>query len=263
MSQMPMGSIACYDEVQQVCFQDSPDLIHDGTLVRSASPIPGPLAALERTVDEVTPIAVYITNEINRNAHGEHATRLARLNAFSSTECIEDFQQLPWWQQLLGLGLTPEACVDMEMNNRAAAILGWAVLVMQNAEWDHKPIIRTRFNPRFPGAIQTWHIHGHEEFFYDIWSNVHYGYVGVACGFSESMLLDGAGLEQIGSTLLRWNWPERSPGVAGMRAFDDPSDRESIRIGIRLYQSTPENLTAEAVLRAIVGNTQLTRRPFP
>ncbi|MDA1016020.1 MAG: polymorphic toxin type 44 domain-containing protein [Planctomycetota bacterium] len=252
-----------YDEENQICLAVDPVCIDEGTLTRTTSPTPGPLGVSELPIDEVTPIAVYITNEINRNAHGDDATKLAEMNEFSYLGCIEDFQQLPWWQQLLGLGVKPETCIDLEISNRGAALLGWAVLVMQDAEWDHKPTIRSRFNPRHPGGIQTWHVYGNEEFYYDIWSNIHYGYVGVACGFSESMLLDGAGMEQIGSTLLRWDWPKRSPGVAGMRAFDDASDRESIRIGIRLYQTTPNNLTSNAVLQAVLRNTELTRRSYP
>jgi hypothetical protein len=64
--------------------------------------------------------------------------------------------------------------------------------------------------------------------YYDIWSNIHFGYAGSAAGFEEGVLLDGAGLEQIGTDLLRRRWPTRSQGVQGLRAYDDKSDRASI-----------------------------------
>ncbi|MOA31335.1 hypothetical protein D3C78_1524870 [compost metagenome] len=74
-------------------------------------------------------------------------------------------------------------------------------------------------------AYGIWHKHGKQDYSYDIWSNIHYGYVGMAGGFSESLLLDGAGLEQIASDSLRWirdskkfPGPKRSEGVDGLRA---------------------------------------------
>ncbi|WP_241150813.1 polymorphic toxin type 44 domain-containing protein, partial [Pseudomonas viridiflava] len=95
----------------------------------------------------------------------------------------------------------------------------------QNRPWDHKPIIR-----RTIGGI--WHKQGKYDYFYDIWSNVHYGYVGMAGGLSESVLLDGAGAEQIildagrkvdeVFTKPKAQWelpgPNRSGDVDGLRA---------------------------------------------
>lgn len=85
----------------------------------------------------------------------------------------------------------------------------WALKVRQNGDWDHKPIIAARFHPRSQGGLQHWHLHGNILYYYEVWSNIHYGYVGRASGFSEAVLLDGAGLEQIGSTLLRLKFPEK------------------------------------------------------
>lgn len=41
-----------------------------------------------------------------------------------------------------------------------------------------------------------WQKHGEYDYFYDIWSNIHYGYVGVALGFSAAEMINGAGLAQ-------------------------------------------------------------------
>ncbi len=69
---------------------------------------------------------------------------------------------------------------------------------------------------------RVWHKQGEVDYFYDIWSNIHYGYVGRAGGLSESVLLDGAGLEQIASDSIRkvQKWakrkgPTRSADIEG------------------------------------------------
>lgn len=211
--------------------------------------------------DEITAIARFIAGEMNRNAHGEDARRIRELNEFSAEECIADWQDLPWWQQLLGPGA--DECVRRELSCRIAALLAWAAKVRQDGDWDHKPIIRSRFTPRRQDAQQVWHLCGNVEFYYDIWSNIHYGYVGTACGFSRGVLLDGAGLEQIGSTFLRdAEMPERSEDVSGLRAYDDPSDRASITIGIRLYEETPSGVTARQILQRVRSNPDLTTQPY-
>ncbi|MDH1262060.1 polymorphic toxin type 44 domain-containing protein [Pseudomonas sp. GD03944] len=53
---------------------------------------------------------------------------------------------------------------------------------------------------QFGGA---WQNCGQMDYVYDIWSNIHYGYVRRAGFFSESVLPDGAGLEQIASDSIR------------------------------------------------------------
>jgi len=55
---------------------------------------------------------------------------------------------------------------------------------------------------------------------YDIWSNMHYGFVGIKAGFSEEHLLSGADKAQVFDN-------------AGATQ-DDPFDREAILAGIRL-----------------------------
>lgn len=239
--------------------------IDTGTMCRAASPLPGPLGAPRPTRprgDEVTPIASYIAGEMNANAHGEDARRMREMNGFSITQCITDFQQLPWWKQLLGLGITPDDCLNVGMSYKVAALLRWSLLVRQDGPWDHKPYIRKNFHPVVPGGEQHWHHRGGVLYYYDIWSNIHYGYVGAACGFSESELLDGAGLEQIGSDLWRRKWPSGSEGVEGVRRYDDPSDREAITIGIRLHGAAPNRVTAAQVLQEVEASRSLYKKPY-
>jgi hypothetical protein len=166
--------------------------------------------------DEITPIAVYIAHEMNTNAHGADAQRMYELNTFSSTKCIAEYQRLEWWRQLLGAGITPQQCVKYEITFPQAALLAWTAKVMQGSDWDHKTTIPVKFHPRDPKA-QHWHLYGDTLYYYDVWSNLHYGYVGAAAGFSDAALLDGAGLEQFGSDVLRGRLPQRTGKGTALR----------------------------------------------
>lgn len=213
-----------------------------------------------KLVDELTPIASYMAKEMNTNALGADCKRMAGLNAFSSQRCIDDYLRAPWWQRLVGI--QPQQCIDMELSSGAAALLLWTSKVMQDADWDHKPKLRKKFlSPTTKSRV--WHTYGATQYYYDIWSNIHYGYVGAAAGFSESVLLDGAGLEQIGSDLLRQRWPKGASGVTGLRRFDDFSDRAAIAMGLRLYPVFPGSVSASVLLTRVLATPGLSARPGP
>jgi len=210
------------------------------------------------SADEITPIAVYIAHEMNTNAHSPDCVRMRQLNAQSSEACIAEYFKAPWWRKLFG-AMTPRQCVDIVITSRQAALMMWAIKVMQDSDWDHKPKIRTRF-VSVSTKSGAWHRYGQTEYYYDIWSNIHYGYVGVAAGFTESVLLDGAGLEQIGTDILRRRWPKRALGENGLRAFDDDSDRIAISIGIRMYQQYPKHVTAKEIVTMVLASSGLATR---
>jgi len=99
-------------------------------------------------------------------------------------------------------------------------------------------------------------------------NTVHYGYVGRAGGLSESVLLDGAGGEQIISDALRkaqevvtkpreqWELPgpNRSANVDGLRAWDDAPDRISISVGVNLYRQHPNRgITAKMIMDQVLA----------
>jgi hypothetical protein len=153
--------------------------------------------------------------------------------------------------------------VDRGLTAKPAAHLAWATLVRQNGPWDHKPIIARRFTPAVTSGEQHYHRHHGHLYFYDVWSNVHYGFVGRACGFSESELLDGAGLEQIASDALRGNRPSASEGVQGLRRYDHPSDRAAVTIGVRAFATLRDVLSASDLVSLIVAQRmQLEARPY-
>lgn len=201
--------------------------------------------------DEVTPIVEYIVKEMNTNRASSTAQKILELNSYDYEACIKEYVDAPWYRQLF---MDPQICSNTAISTKLAAWLAWAEKVRTGAEWDHKPFIRSNFHPAVPNGTQEWHHHQGYVYYYDIWSNIHYGYVGTACGFSQSALLDGAGLEQLGS--LPWRM---RPGVSGLRRFDDSSDQAAITIGIKLF---PNAATVRDVLEAVVKSTELEKKPL-
>jgi Bacterial toxin 44 len=71
------------------------------------------------------------------------------------------------------------------------------------------------------------------EYFYDIWSNIHFGYVGRAAGFSGSVL----------------QWGAARGGSAGV---NDPMDVETMQIGIDLWDRYGSSLTQKQLIEEIL-----------
>jgi hypothetical protein len=192
---------------------------------------------------------------MNTNAATADVRRMRDLNNDNSQQCIAEYYSAPWWRKLFGT-LNPSQCLDIEISAKQAALLMWGMKVRQNGDWDHKPKLRSRYNG------DVWYEYEGRDYYYDIFSNIHYGYVGVAAGFSGDDLLDGAGLEQIASDVLRRRAPSCDPAVKGLRCYDDASDRTAISIGVELRNvNRNKYVSVEQVMGEIVGNTNLSSRP--
>ncbi|MEX5576054.1 polymorphic toxin type 44 domain-containing protein [Pseudomonas lijiangensis] len=199
--------------------------------------------------DMMEQVASYIAGEMNRNITHPSVLRMKKLTSFDAAAENEKFQKLPWYARL-----SPPNFEAMELGNTVSAMALWAERVGQNRPWDHKVTIGQQFGG-------PWQKQGQVDYFYDIWSNIHYGYVGRAGGFSESILLDGAGLEQIASDSIRkvQKWgerkgPHRSADIEGMRAWDDIGDRVSISIGVKLYKQHPNGgITAKMLMDEVLA----------
>ncbi|AZE48391.1 hypothetical protein C4K04_2719 [Pseudomonas chlororaphis] len=199
--------------------------------------------------DRMHELADYIAGEMNRNIHHPSVVKMKELLSYDTAAETRKYLDLPWYAQA---GATSPQTIAYA--NTTAALGLWTERVGQDRPWDHKPKIRATI-----GGI--WHKQGKYEYFYDIWSNIHYGYVGMAGGLSESVLLDGAGIEQIGSDTVRkvfdWNnriGPHRSADIEGARAFDDVADRVSISIGVKLYQEHPAGgITAKMIMDQVLA----------
>ena len=200
--------------------------------------------------DLMEELATYIAGEMNRNIKLPAVLKMKELLNYDSNAAVIKFLGRPWYARLVG---RPDFNT-IAWTKRLEAMAIWTKQVGQNMEWDHKPKLQTMYNG-------VWHKQGKYEYFYDIWSNIHYGYVGVAGGLSESVLLDGAGIEQIGSDLYRqvrdperFSGPRKTEGVEGMRAWDDIPDRVSIVIGMNLYKEYPNGgLTAKIIMDSVLA----------
>ncbi|QXG42911.1 polymorphic toxin type 44 domain-containing protein [Pseudomonas viridiflava] len=208
------------------------------------------VAAICSHPDELNDLSCYIAGEINRNRCHAVVLNMRKLLDYDVAEETRKWMELPWYSKV-GSANNPQV---MGNTYKVAALMMWTEKVGQNRPWDHKPPIRKMYRGR------AWHKQGAYMYFHDIWSNIHYGYVGMAAGLSEQLLLDGAGLEQIGSDTVRkiQNWeknpgPHRSDDIAGFRAWDDAPDRISIQIGVDLYKCCPDGVTASQVMKSIIS----------
>jgi len=123
------------------------------------------------------------------------------------------------------------------------ALLAWLAKVRDHGPWDHKPRLRemldldqdptTKQDDDFYFPIRGDTAH---EYYYDIWSNVHYGYVGSAAAFDPAILQWAQDLNI---------WPAGKGG--------DPGDNLSVQIGIDLWSSRGLRLTADQLRASIVG----------
>src|SRR5262245_7317525 len=146
---------------------------------------------------------------MNVNAHGDMVRRIRSLNLTSAEACISQYiSETSTWRRLFAL--KPEQCARLEISSRQAALLLWASKVMVDADWDHKPKIAARFKSAATGShagmcattTSTSMIFG---------PTSTTDTSAAPPGFSESLLLDGAGLEQLATdVIVRLSPPTRS-----------------------------------------------------
>lgn len=142
---------------------------------------------------------------------------------------------------------------------KAGALAGWTALVWPGHVWDHKPVLtgaptdsRKDAAP-FDGTAAEWFKDGKDQYGYELWSNVHYGYVGRQAGLDAYTLMAGAGGAQL-KTLYRKGGSEKERRMAwhraihemqGARGLDDPMDSAAVRLGIHLYEKYGPDLTLD------------------
>ena len=107
------------------------------------------------------------------------------------------------------------------------------MLLGGDGAWDHKPDI----NPVWGTNNRL----GDEEhsFYYDIWSNIHFGYVGHACGFTKEELFEGASKQQ---------WLD-SGGP------DEQADHDTVEAGFDLYDPA-RDVTVDELVAVVEGHPE-------
>ena len=206
----------------------------------------------------------YIYKEMTRNAQSGVAGTIAEQNAASTA--AEPGSQEQGMHKLLALMAWGAQVADARVKDAVGP--GLAPYL---GNWDHKPIMMGQRGPspvpEIPkerrGKPQGWSTVGSRLYRYDTWSNLHYGYVGGVSGFTEAELIQGAGLEQIGSDLFSRVRPRRSPETSDfMASWDDASDTAAIQVGYRLWAQYGLTVRPADVYLAVFENPHLATQPL-
>ena len=147
---------------------------------------------------------------------------------------------MPWWQKLLVGSDYVQSALDADTAARQLALEQFGCLVADAllrpvcGQWDYKVEIQTSFQNSQKIDFCSIGIDEEVIFYYDIWANIHFGYLGMRGGFSEEFLLTGADIEHAAR-----HWGQLK---------DDPSDQAAAKIGMYLYRNT---LTERVLLRQL------------
>ncbi|WP_410751718.1 polymorphic toxin type 44 domain-containing protein [Citrobacter sp. U14242] len=185
-------------------------------------------------------VAEYILSEIKVNVKSSTADSIRYyIDEDIYAEKMKEWNSLPWYLKQQG---PPKLDV-------IAASAIWFMAVKTGAKWDHKSKIRDMFSSvavarplpdSGTNSKSYFHKYKGNDYFYDVWSNIHYGYVGLSVGFSEDWLLLGSTIEQ---------WRTSKEGNA-----DPADDITCMKIGMELYRQYgkhAESLTVNHIINAL------------
>jgi hypothetical protein len=181
----------------------------------------------------------YLTAEMVRNPVSRIGQAILTANRTSKVA-----YDLPWLPLLVAFGLP----------GKVLAAYLWITMVAPGKPWDHKPQLQRMHKMVLAGSNDNkrWtRIQDSEKqaLFYDVWSNIHFGYVGRALGFSTNELQGGQMLASMASDLMGG---QRDLQKVFARAFDE-GDILAINLGIHLYaMHKPSSLRAADVHREML-----------
>jgi hypothetical protein len=209
---------------------------------------PGDPAFNECETCNIHEVIPWIIAKMRQNAVSKELMQIRDLLATPPhfyKDAFERFQKMPWWQKLLTTQdyFSDALAADGALHD--APYIAFGCLVSDaNArplcgQWDYKKEIERLFD-------NSQHIDfcaiGYDEmviFYYDIFANIHFGYVGEAAGFSETALLEGADIEQPFSNIMAAIKYPSWENISNVWKGKDPiSDKASIKIGIDLYRTS-------------------------
>ncbi len=209
----------------------------------------------------VPPVVQYIWQEMVTNAQGPLAQSMSYRNTVARLmSCVST---------ALAFAAKSEATAiwaSQVMDARAKSYAGPAAPYI--ASWDHKPVLKSHLNSWLEGDYYT--SLGDRRYYFDIWSNMHYGFVGKASGFASAELTGGAGVEQVGSDLVtHLGGDDSAPQPSWNRSadnwlagWDSSSDNAAIRLGISLWIDHGTQLRPEHVYLAVIQQDRLTSLPL-
>ncbi|MCF3183120.1 hypothetical protein IPZ70_24730 [Streptomyces polychromogenes] len=213
------AAVRSVDEFDKAVRQELESVVADGNILdgtiggfnASASPVIPPTGSA-RSEQKFTDAEKWIFEEMKRNSKSDTVRQ------------IKSLLDKPEWYEVgrdYGSDIT-------------TALAMWGVKVAPGQEWDHKPQLQARYGLQTLDDYYFKQPGTNREVFYDIYSNVHYGYVGRAAGFDADTLIKGASL---GETVLTGD--------------DDQGDQITMWVGIDLYDKYGANLTEEQLRQGI------------
>ncbi|KAB8308357.1 hypothetical protein EH228_13265 [Erwinia endophytica] len=141
--------------------------------------------------DGAVQVAEYILREIKTNVRSDTAETIRYLIGDTLKQRREEWDKLPFYAKM-----SPPPQPDL-----FSSMGIWYQTVKTGSTWDHKPKIRDKFSavavarplppPSNHASKSYFHKYKQYDYFYDVWSNIHYGYVGLSVGFSDEQLLLG------------------------------------------------------------------------
>ena len=211
--------------------------------------------------------ATYICNEIKGNVRSIFAKELISLiSNHNQTQVIQQQaldKMTPLGKALVMSGPTYNPVANKiadKVSGRIKAYSKWKNLVAKDKIWDHKKMVLQMQNSMEWACDSTTEL----KFMYDIWSNIHYGFVGRYVGFTEFELINGAGYAQLGDNNRSvGQWLEQYAknrfvdfGDADiLGGFDDAEDTQAIKIGFSLFNKfgcAPELLKPQDIINEIM-----------
>jgi len=185
----------------------------------------------------------YILREMHTNASSVTTNMIRLSNRFAEYR----FGRVPM------VGVLKSGCDVVEAGAAAVQWYGpgtaargfsyklWYDKVHTGGDWDHKPVIKAQKEKLFHT------VPGLGTFKHDMWSNIHYGYVGSSAGLSITELLAGAGLAQYrfstGEGKAGYQEALESGEVGPHTYYDWPQDQRAIAFGNHLWEKYGEGLT--------------------
>ena len=155
---------------------------------------------------------------------------------------------MPWWKKGLYAASPIIGFSFTSGKDYSYACYLWYELVGYTKPWDHKVYLRkelkrilTEKKIKIFNDSWAWNRINDYDYYFDIWSNIHYGYVGYLIGFDEDTLRRGAAIAQAKNDLsskqhfIQYH-RENNDIIADM---DDINDQISINIGINLAKIKP------------------------
>ena len=147
--------------------------------------------------DGAIKMAEYIVGEIKKNVRSKPADKIR--------DFLKEYDRRlyhPTMMEIFARSQNPEIIDPFY----AGALSAWVEQVDDGKDWDHKwQIVKDkdlmkvtvhRLTPSKVCSHSHYHKYKNYDYFFDVWSNIHYGYVGLSVGFDEDTLLKGSDIQQ-------------------------------------------------------------------